>query len=59
MKDITKTRLNLIIAKAQLLLAEEQPWHKDAYSAAVEISNESGKILREIAEDHAWRNGDR
>lgn len=59
MKDITRTRLQLIIAKSQLLLAETNPWHQDAQSAITEIVQEAKKAEYEIRDDDAWRNGDR
>ncbi len=58
LKDITKTRLNFIISKAQLLLHADKPRNQYAYSAVVEISDEIQKVIREIVEDNDWRNGD-
>ncbi len=59
LKDITKSRLNLIIAKAQLLLATNNPWYQDASAAISEISKEAQKAENEIRHDASWQNGDR
>jgi len=53
-------RLQLIIAKAQLLLKEPgRPWHQDIKAALAEIASEANKAYDEVANDHGWEAGDR
>lgn len=59
MKDITKTRLKLIITKCQLLLANDNHWHDDASTDISEIVNEAKKALDEIASSSRWSGGNR
>ena len=59
MKEVTRTRLELIVAKAKLLLSNNQPWHQDALHALAEIRSESDRAYREVADDHSWAAGDR
>lgn len=59
MQEKTRIRLQLIVAKAQLLLADSNPWYQDAYSAAAEIAAEANKVFDEIRNDGRWQAGDR
>jgi hypothetical protein len=53
-------RLQLIIAKAQLLLKEPgRPWHSDIKAALAEIASEAKKAYDEVANDRGWEAGDR
>lgn len=59
MKSITKTRLKLIIAKAELLLANDNSWHDDVSSAISEIVKEAQLAANEVRNDNGWSAGDR
>ena len=57
-------RLQLIIAKAQLLMGDHQrcsgrPWYNDVRSALAEIASEAQKAYEEVANDRGWEAGDR
>jgi hypothetical protein len=52
-------RLQLIIAKAQLLLNDSPRWHGDVKSALAEIAAEAQKAYDEVANDRGWEAGDR
>lgn len=53
-------RLQLIIAKAQLILSENgRSWHQDVKSSLYEIASEAQKAYEEVANDHRWSAGDR
>lgn len=59
-----RLRLQLIVAKAQLLIKEHErcsgrPWHQDVKSALAEIASEAQKAYDEVADDHSWEAGDR
>jgi hypothetical protein len=59
MKEVTRTRLELVIAKAKLVLSDKNPWHEDALQALREISSEAERAYREVADDHSWALSDR
>lgn len=59
MKEVTRTRLELVIAKAKLLLSDTHPWHQDALQALAEIRSESDKAYKEVANDHSWASSGR